>query len=75
MADQLDSLVLRYLRQIDQKVDGLADEVKELKVRAGRIETSLAQVQVHLAERSVRMDRIEDRLDRIERLTLVDANT
>lgn len=74
MVHEPDSLVLRDLRQIDQKIDNVADELKELKVRVGRVETSLAQVQVHLAEHSVRMDKIDNRLDRIERrLTLADA--
>jgi hypothetical protein len=74
MADEPDNIVLRFLRQIDQKVDTLAADVKDLKIRAGRIESGLAQVHVHLAEHSVRMDRIEDRLDRIEkRLSLVDV--
>ena len=74
MVDEPDDLVLRYLRQIDQKIDNVAEEVKESKVRVGRVETSLAQVQVHLAEHSVRMDKIDSRLDRIERrLTLADA--
>ena len=74
MVDEPDDLVLRYLRPIDQKIDSVADEMKELKVRVGRVETSLAQVQAHLAERSVRMDKIDSRLDRIERrLTLADA--
>ena len=74
MVDEPDDLVLRYLRQIDQKIDNVAEEVKESKVRVGRVETSLPQVQAHLAERSVRMDKIDSRLDRIERrLTLTDA--
>ena len=74
MVDEPDDLVLRYLRQIDQKIDNVADELKELKVRVGRVGTSLAQVQVHLAEHSVRMDKIDNRLDRIERrLILADA--
>lgn len=74
MTDEPDNLVLVYLRRIDAKVDALADEVRDLKGRVGRLETSLAQVHVTLAEHSNRMDRIELRLDRIERrLDLAEA--
>jgi tetrahydromethanopterin S-methyltransferase subunit G len=75
MVDAPENMVLRYLRQIDQKVDRVIAEVNELKTRIGRrLETSVAQIHVHLAELSVRMDKIDGRLDRIERrLTLVDA--
>jgi tetrahydromethanopterin S-methyltransferase subunit G len=74
MVDEPENMVLRYLRQIDQKVDRVIAEVNELKTRVGRLVTSVAQIHVHLAELSVRMDKIDGRLDRIERrLTLVDA--
>ena len=62
-----DSLVLRYLRRIDEKLDRVAADVADLKVRTTSIETSIAVV-------NNRIDRIEARLDRIERrLELADA--
>lgn len=74
MADEPDSLTLRYLRSIDTKVDALQGDMREVKTRIGRLETGMADLQVQLAEHSVRFDRISARLDRIEkRLDLVDS--
>jgi hypothetical protein len=67
MADEPESLVLRYLRNIDQKVDRLIDDVKDIKLRLTLVEEGLAGA-------NRRIDRVEDRLDRIERrLHLEDA--
>jgi len=66
MADEPDNLVLRYLRSIDQKVDRLVEDVRDLKVCMTGVEEGLAGV-------NRRLDRVEDRLDRIEtRLELSD---
>ena len=66
MADEPENLTLRYLRSIDQKVDRLGDDVRDVKVRMTGVEEGLAGV-------NRRLDRVEDRLDRIEtRLELVD---
>ena len=62
-----EQLILRLLRNIDQKVDGLRDDMRELKTRAGILEQQYASL-------SNRIDRIELRLDRIEtRLGLIEA--
>ncbi len=59
--------ILRLLRNIDQKVDGLRDDMRELKTRVGILEQQYASL-------SNRIDRIELRLDRIEtRLGLIEA--
>jgi len=55
-----DQLILRLLRNIDQKVDGLRDDMLEIKTRIGILEQQYASL-------SNRIDRIEHRLDRIER--------
>ena len=60
MTDQPDSLVLVFLRRIDEKVDRLTDDVRELKGRMAAVEEGL--VGVHR-----RIDRIETRVERIER--------
>lgn len=60
MADQPDNIVLVYLRRIDEKVDRLSDDVRELRARMGAVEQGVAQL-------SVRMDRLADRVERIER--------
>jgi predicted nucleic acid-binding Zn-ribbon protein len=67
MADEPDNIVLVYLRRIDEKLDRLTDDVRDLKVRVTALEESV--VGVHR-----RMDRLEARIDRIERrLDLTEA--
>lgn len=67
MADEPENLILRILRSIDGKVDRMAEDVKDLKLRMTLVEEGLAGVHR-------RIDRVEDRLDRIERrLQLEDA--
>ncbi|MEX2036775.1 MAG: hypothetical protein WEA28_16465 [Xanthobacteraceae bacterium] len=67
MADEPDNLVLVYLRRIDEKLDRLSDDVRDLKVRMTALEESVVGVQR-------RMDRLEGRIDRIEkRLDLTEA--
>ena len=55
-----ENLVLRYLRQIDQKVDRLSEDMRDVKVRMSSMEQNMTVVQR-------RLDRVDDRLDRIER--------
>ena len=66
MTDEPDSLVLRYLRRMDEKLDRVLDDMHDIKVRMTSVEEALAG-------QSRRIDRIEARLDHIEkRLDLVD---
>jgi predicted nucleic acid-binding Zn-ribbon protein len=67
MSEDVDSLVLRYLRRIDEKVDRLAADVADLKVRMTLVEQQLAGMAGQYAGLSARIDRIELRLERIER--------
>ena len=55
-----ENLVLRYLPQIDQKVDRLSEDMRDIKVRMSSMEQNMTVVQR-------RLDRVDDRLDRIER--------
>jgi hypothetical protein len=78
MADEPENLVLEHLCAIRAVVEQSQTELRELKVRVGRLEVgtarALAHIQVTLAEHSVRFDGTDERLDRIEkRLGLVDA--
>ncbi|MGE3064359.1 MAG: hypothetical protein AB7K67_02145 [Hyphomicrobiaceae bacterium] len=67
MADEPENLLLHILRNVDAKVDRIAADLKEIKVRTGILEQQYANM-------SNRIDRIEDRLERIEnRLGLIDA--
>jgi hypothetical protein len=66
MADEPDNLLLRLLRSIDGKVDALAQDVRDIKIRMTSVEEGLVLI-------NRRLDRFEPRLDRIERrLGLVD---
>lgn len=67
MAEAPDNLILHYLRRIDEKVDAVHQDNRDLKVRLGRLETNLAQLHVAIAEHSNRFDHVDNRLDRIER--------
>lgn len=60
MVDEPDSLVLRYLRRIDEKVDRLSDDMREVKQRLG----SLEEISASLSRRA---DRLDERVERIER--------
>jgi hypothetical protein len=63
-----DNIVLTYLRRIDEKLDRVIEDVRDLKMRVTSLEEGQAGV-------NRRLDRIEVRLDRIERrLDLVDTH-
>lgn len=67
MADEPENLVLQMLRKLDAKVDRLADDMTDIKMRMTHVEENLAGVHR-------RLDRVDMRLDRIEkRLELVDG--
>lgn len=61
-----DNLVLRYLRRIDDKLDRVIDDVRELKVRMTAVEENLASLNRRFDRLEVRVDRIERRLDLID---------
>jgi hypothetical protein len=66
MMPEPDNVVLVYPRRIDEKVDRVFDDVREIKFRVTNLEEGQAGIQRGL-------DRVESRLDRIEwRLDLVD---
>jgi predicted nuclease with TOPRIM domain len=66
MADG-DNVVLEHLRHIRSAVDGLRDDMREVKGRLGILESQYASL-------SNRLDRLDGRGERIEqRLNLADA--
>ncbi len=66
MANEPENMTLVILRRLDEKMDRLIDDVRDLKVRTTAVEENLAGVQR-------RIDRVEARIERIEkRLDLVD---
>lgn len=66
MTDAPDNLTLRYLRQIDAKIDRVVDDLRDLKVRATLLEEGLAGANRRLDRVELRLDRIEKRLDLVE---------
>ncbi|MBC7103118.1 MAG: hypothetical protein H5U13_07845 [Parvibaculum sp.] len=67
MTDGPESLVLTYLRRIDEKVDRLAEDMREVKSRLGILESQYASL-------SNRLDRLDERVGRLEnRLGLAEA--
>ena len=68
MAEQ-DNLVLEHLRHIRSTVDGLREDMREVKGRLGILENQYANL-------STRLDRMDGRVERIEqRLSLVDVQS
>ncbi len=55
-----DSVILRFLRRMNARLDRAIDDLAEMKVRMANVEESLAAL-------NRRVDRIELRIDRIER--------
>ncbi len=74
MSDNTENLVLEHLKHIRRVVDGIQNDVHDLKFRVGQVERSVASINDTLVHHTGRFDRIEDRLDTIEkRLDLVEA--
>lgn len=68
MTGEPDNMMLVLLRRLDEKVDRVLDEMRDLKVRTTAVEENI--VGVHR-----RLDRMEHRIERIERrLDLVDTH-
>lgn len=60
MTDEPDNLVLRYLRNMDVKLDRTLEDLHDIKVCVTSIEESISGV-------NRRLDRIEERVDKVER--------
>lgn len=58
---------LYYLRRIDEKVEGLTGDMREMKERLGNLEFGFSGMERRYAEASLRIDRMDLRLERIER--------
>ncbi|MGI0014463.1 MAG: hypothetical protein ACREBU_13635 [Nitrososphaera sp.] len=74
MTENVEDLVLEHLRHIRGRVDQIADDMKEVKLRLSTLESSMSLVRREIIigdETGVRqqaaIDRIMDRLERIER--------
>ena len=74
MSDGPDSLVLRFLRTMDAKIDRMSDDIHDLRDRVAGVERAVladrrdrandAEQVVHI---QVQVDRLTDRVSRMER--------
>ena len=74
MSDQPENLTSIYLRRIDDKVDGVRDDLREVKTRLTSVELGLAAVRREIAvlaeadaHLGAHIDRLTDRIERVER--------
>jgi predicted RNase H-like nuclease (RuvC/YqgF family) len=56
--------ILRFIRRMDEKVENLEGELRELKTHILRIENDVDKIQAHLNQHT---NRLEERLGRIDR--------
>ena len=75
MTPEPENRVLEMLRQLDRKVDFLAEDVADLKTRMMAVEEGLAALAQDLAGVTRRLDHLEARVDRIgHRLDLAETS-
>ena len=74
MSEKIESLVLEHLRHIRTRVDRVADDMADVKVRLTSLETQVAGLHLDMAHMHSRIDRVDNRISRIEtRLEIADA--
>lgn len=74
MTADIDSLVLEHLRHIRARVDQIADDVTDLKLRMSGLEGAMVLVKREVshgdetdARQQITMDKLSARIERIER--------
>ena len=68
------NVVLEHLRHIRGAIDGLREDMPEVKQRLGIFENQYANLEIQYASVSSRLDHMDGRIERIERrLDLTDA--
>jgi hypothetical protein len=60
---ETDSIVLEHLCHIRGAIDGVRDDIREIKQRAGSLENQYANMSNRLDRMDVRIEGIERRLD------------
>ena len=78
MSDEPENLMLVFLRRLDTKMDGLREDMVDMRQRLSTLEVQVANLTSlegsHYANIATRLDRTETRLGHIERrLDLVPA--
>ena len=75
-----DNLVIEHLRHIRARVDQIADDVTDLKLRMSGLEGAMGRVKREVAygdetdaRQQITLDKLAARIDRIERRLLADS--
>ena len=79
--ENVESIILEHLRHMRQKIDQVADDVREIKHRLATVEGTQGTILQHtghlassIAQQQVSFDRMSERIEHIEkRLQLVSA--
>ena len=67
MVEEPDNLILQYLRRFDARLARLEEDMQDVKVRLGSIESQLTTLRVDMTQSLHRLDKMDERLLRIER--------
>ncbi len=66
MSDGPGSIVLRFMHQVDAKLDRVIDDLADIKVRVTNVEENLVALNHRVDRIDLRIERIERRLDLTE---------
>lgn len=73
MTDNVESLILEHLRHMRGKIDGIADDMDDLKARMTSLESSMVGVKREVnhgdetdARQQVSLDKLVKRIEKIE---------
>jgi hypothetical protein len=65
---------MQMVQRVQDSQRETREDVREIKMSLGRLESEVANLHGFLAEQSIRLDRFGDRLERVEqRLEIADA--
>lgn len=66
MPEEPDNAVLTYLRRLNERLDALHEDNREIETRLGILEQQGASLSSRIDRIELRLDRIEKRLDLVE---------
>jgi hypothetical protein len=67
MTEQVENLILDYLRAMRSDIALIKEDIRELKLRVGALEQYVANLVGDVFRMNARMGRFDERLERIER--------
>ena len=75
MTDNIEDLVIEHLKHIRGRVDRIAEDMTDVKLRLSSLESAMVHVKREVtsgdetdARQQVSLDRLADRIERIERI-------